>query len=298
MQPNKLRTGIIFIGLGVALLLYNLDRLDSDYFGSLLELWPVLLIALGIEVLARHSEVKVLGYVSPLLIAGTFLYAGTRDGGWYNVHTSWGSSDSERMQTTEREFRVDSPVNQARYFVDLNSGRLHIASGGDQLGRGTFKARGKVRTSITDDEGVAVVRVRQSGASRDDAEFDMYLSPQLPLTLDLKAHDAEVELEAEELSVQTLFLELARGNARLSLGRELDSVWAHLDLGSARLTVRIPAEAGVRLEGSDLPEEFKFDGITLLRADSALETSGYGSAPLRFIFDLAEAPRDLKFEAY
>lgn len=301
MQPNKLRTGIIFIGLGVSLLLYNLDRLDSDYFGNLLELWPILLIAIGVEVLARHSERKLLGYLSPVLIAGTFVYAGTREGGtWDGFRTSFGSSDSDRLQTTERHFKADSPVTQVRYFVDLNSGRLHIESGGDDLGRGTFKSRGKVRTSISDDEGVAVVRVRQSGASResDDAEFDMFLSPSLPLTLDLKAYDADIELKAEDLSVQTLFLELARGAAQLQLGRELDSVWAHFSVGSASLTVRVPAEAGLRLEGTDLPDEFNVGGLTLTRADSALETPGFGSAPMRFIFDLEQPVSDLKIETY
>lgn len=301
MQPNKIRTGIIFIGLGVSLLLFNLDRLDGDYFSSLLELWPMLLIAIGVEVLSRHSERKMLGYLSPLLIAGTFVYAGMREGGtWNDFSTSWGSRDSERMQTTERHFTSDSPVTQVRYFVDLNSGRLHIESGGDDLGRGTFKSRGKVRTSISDDEGVAVVRVRQSGAAResDDAEFDMYLSPSLPLTLDLKAYDADVDVKAEDLSVQTLFLELARGNAQLHLGRALDSVWAHLSVGSASLTVQLPAEAGVRLEGHDLPDEMNAGDLKLMRADSALETPGFGSAPMRFIFDLEKPVSDLKIETY
>lgn len=300
MQPNKLRTGIIFIGLGVSLLLYNLDRLDGDYFGNLIELWPILLIAIGIEVLARHSERRMLGYLSPVLIAGTFVYAGVREGGsWDSFRTSFGPHDSDRMQTTERHFKVDSPVSQARYFVDLNSGKLHIASGGDDLGRGTFKSRGKVRTSISDDEGVAVVRVRQSGASRDgDAEFDMFLAPNLPLTLDLKAYDAEVELQAEDLSVQTLFLELARGAAQLNLGRELDSVWAHLSVGSATLTVRMPAEAGLRLEGNELPDEMEAGGVTLTRSDSGLETPGFSDARMRFIFDLEQPVGDLKIETY
>lgn len=301
MQPNKLRTGILFIGLGVALLLFNLGRLDGSYFGDLLQLWPVLLIAIGVEVLARHSEMKSLGYLSPLLIAGTFFYAGVRDGdSWNSRFFSFDSHDDfARTETTERTFKVDSPVAQARYFVDLYSGRLHIASGGEQLGRGEFKSSGKVRTSITEDEGVAVVRVRQSGSARDqDAQFDMFLAPDLPLTLDLKADDADVQLEGEDLSVQTLFLELARGAAHLTLGRALDSVWTHVSVGSARLNVRLPQGAGIRLEGPNLPDEDRARELNLTRVGEGLESPGFKDATLRFIFDLEKPVAELNFESY
>jgi hypothetical protein len=302
VQPNKLRTGIIFIGLGAALLLYNLDRLDGSYFVSLLKLWPVLLVAIGIEVLARHSDLKRLGYLSPLLIVGAFVYAGTRESdSWDAFRYSFGSGDEPgRMETIERHFKIDSPVAQARYFVDLYNGKLHIASGGEALGRGTFKSRGKVRTSISDDEGVAVVRVRQSGSARSDdqAQFDLFLSPGLPLTLDLKADDADVNLQAEDLSVQTLFLELARGGAQLTLGRARDSVWTHLSVGSARLKVRLPEGAGIRLEGKDLPEDVRAGQLTFARSGSGLETPGFREATLRFIFDLDRPIADLEFETY
>jgi len=301
VQPNKLRTGILFIGLGVALLLYNLHRLDGGYFGDLLRLWPILLIAIGIEVLARHSNVKMLGYLSPLLIAGTFVYAGTQDGDSWDSHffSFNNHNDLGRMETTERTFKVDSPVAQARYFLDLYSGKMHIASGGEQLGRGEFKSRGKVRTSISEDEGVAVVRVRQSGSARDDdAQFDLFLDSGMPLTLDLKADDAEVHLEGEDLSVQTLFLELARGAANLTLGKALDSVWTHVSVGSAKLNVRLPQGAGIRLEGHELPDEEQARELNLTRAGEGLESPGFKEAHLRFIFDLEKPVSDLKFESY
>lgn len=301
VQPGKLRSAILLIGLGAALLMYNLDYLDGWYFGDLLQLWPVLLVAIGIEVLARNSQARALGYLSPLLIACTFLYAGVRGGdGWGSSFRSWVSPDEpSRMQTLERNFKVDSEVAQARYFVDLYSGRLHIASGGEKLGRGEFKSRGKVRTSISEDDGVAVVRVRQSGSAREeDAQFNMFLAPELPLTLDLKADDAEVDLEAADLSVQTLFLELASGAARLTLGKSLDSVWTHLALGSARLTVRLPQGAGIRLEGLALPDLEEAGRWNLARAGEALESPGFSEAAVRFIFDLEKPVSGLEFESY
>jgi hypothetical protein len=244
--------------LGVSLLLYNMDRLDGYYFADLIQLWPVLLIGIGIEILARHSNMPPLGYLSPLLIAGAFIYAGYGGTGFSQSDWSVFHSDPEpsRMRTVERSFQVDNGVEQARFYIDLYSGRMHIEGGAEPLGHGEFRSRGKVRTSIAESDGLAIVRVRQSGASRDEeAEFDMFLAGGLPLTLDLKARDAEIELDGTDLSVRTLYLEIGSGLASITLGNSEESVWAQLTAGDADVSFRLPLGAGVRFEGPHAPEK-------------------------------------------
>ena len=251
VRPNRLRTGVIFIGLGVALLLFNMDRLDGWYFADLLRLWPVLLVAIGIEIVSRHSQAPALGYLSPVLIVGAFIYAGYAGqsglkGDW---HVFTWSDDAPSQRTTEHTFEADGPVDEARYYIDIYNGRLRIGGGAEGLGKGTFQSAGKVRTSISESDGRAVVRMRQSGASRhEDAEFTVSLAEGLPLTLDLKAEDARIDLDAAALALQILYLEIATGGADLTFGRASDSVWASLSPGAARLQLRLPREAGLRLE--------------------------------------------------
>jgi hypothetical protein len=301
VRPSRLRSGIIFIGLGVSLLLYNMDRLDGYYFADLIQLWPVLLIGIGIEILARHSNAPLVGYLSPLLVAGAFIYAGYGGTGFSQGDWSMFHSESEpsRMRMVERSFEVDSSVDQARFYIDLYSGRIHIEGGAEPLGRGEFRSHGKVRTSMAEKDGLAVVRVRQSGASRDEeAEFDMFLADGLPLTLDLKARDAVVELDGEHLSVRTLYLEIGSGLARITLGTNEESVWAQLTAGDADLSFRLPLGAGVRFEGPFAPAEGRLGDQDLQRVQDRLETAGFDSAAVKFIFQVEEPLASVKLETY
>jgi hypothetical protein len=300
MRPGRLRTGVLFIGLGIALLLYNMDRLDGWYFLDLLHLWPVLLVAIGIEIIARNSSTPWFGYLSPLLMAGAFIYAGAAGDSGRN--SSWQFSfgdDRPRWRTTTQVFEPENKVDEARVYVDMCCGELKIQGGSTELGRGEFRSAARVLTSISDDEGRAVLRVRQSGAARRErAEFDLSLNEGVPLTLDLKVDDADVDIDAALLAVRTLYLDMSHGTAKLTLGKTIDSVWASLTTGGARLSLHVPRDAGLRFEGPELPLDADLGTFKLVALNDGMETADYGQAQLKITFRMEQPANDLKLEAY
>lgn len=301
MQANKVRTGIIFIGLGSAALLYNMGKLDGYYFYDLLRLWPILLVAIGIEMIARRSAAPALAYLSPMLVIGAFLYAGyIGNDGWDNDPFSdeW-YDDESSLVTNTRTFSLDEPVDEARYYIDLHNGTLDLESGGHGLGRGTFRMAGKLRSSISETDGKAIVRIRQSGSSRhSEAQFDVFLAEDLPLTLDLKGNDCKFNVDCKKLSVRQLYLELSDGDAVVTLGKALKSVLANLRTGDASVMIRIPKSAGLRLEGTAPPRDADFGPFKLLRVDGRLETLNFDAADVRVILMLEEDISDIKVYAY
>jgi len=301
VQANKVRTGIIFIGLGSAALLYNMGELDGYYFYDLLRLWPILLVAIGIEMIARRSAAPALAYLSPMLVIGAFLYAGyIGNDGWDNDPFSdeW-YDDESSLVTNTRTFSLDEPVDEARYYIDLHNGTLDLESGGHGLGRGTFRMAGKLRSSISETDGKAIVRIRQSGSSRhSEAQFDVFLAEDLPLTLDLKGNDCKFNVDCKKLSVRQLYLELSDGDAVVTLGKALKSVLANLRTGDASVRIRIPKSAGLRLEGTAPPRDADFGPFKLLRVDGRLETLNFDAADVRVILILEEDISDIKVYAY
>ena len=300
MRPNRLRNGIILIGLGIALLLYNVDYLDGQYFMDLLHLWPILLIAIGIEIISRNSSTAALGYLSPVLVLGAFVYAGYADRSeWDGWSVSFGDGLSSRS-TVERTFTTESPVTDARVYVDIFDGDLRIRGGSDpDLGRGEFTSAGRVLTSISEENGRAVVRVRQSGSARHrSADFDLSLIESTPLTLDLKGRDVSVSLDGTPLHVKQLYLELEDGDADITLGRTEDSVWASLAPGDARLNLKLPRDAGLRVEGITSSDDFDWGPFVLQVGIDASETESFQTAPMRVVLKVVEPIGKLQVQGY
>lgn len=68
MSVSRLRNGVILLSIGIVLLLNNLNYVDWSVWVSILSLWPVLLIAIGIEKIFARTSVNFLAYLSPVLL--------------------------------------------------------------------------------------------------------------------------------------------------------------------------------------------------------------------------------------
>ena len=69
MKVSSIRWGIIWIGIGLFFLAINFGVLDNLVFPALFSLWPILLIAIGVELIFRKTKFYFLALLSPLLIA-------------------------------------------------------------------------------------------------------------------------------------------------------------------------------------------------------------------------------------
>ncbi len=72
---NNLLWGTALILLGLTALGVNLGYIESDVWGDLLELWPVLLIILGFNIIIKQTIFEGLAYLTPVLLILTFAYA-------------------------------------------------------------------------------------------------------------------------------------------------------------------------------------------------------------------------------
>ena len=66
---------VMFIGVGLLWMLFNLDWLTSTQMLSLLSLWPVLLIVIGIEILTGRRYPWVGALLGIVVVAGMFFFA-------------------------------------------------------------------------------------------------------------------------------------------------------------------------------------------------------------------------------
>jgi len=73
MSPARLRWGLLFIAVGVLLLATKSNWLSGYYWLELLDWWPVLLIAIGIEKIFLKTSVRIISYLSFLAFCGSWL---------------------------------------------------------------------------------------------------------------------------------------------------------------------------------------------------------------------------------
>ncbi len=246
----------MLIGIGGLLLLSNLDILPGSTWHLLWQFWPLLLIAIGVDVLIGRRSI-VGAVISALLILG--LIAGAALLSFiapqipflndYAHYSSWQYAS------------IAHPL-EAYQFADLtidwNSqpGELSALQSTSNLIEGDLTYRGELVFDVRDrgDRAEVQLTTRWQGpwfpppapSRRPRTGWKLFLSPELPLDLHLDTGSGSCQFDLSQLQLSSLSLDSGSGSVNLSLPEGI-SFPVTIDSGSGNLTIEVPEEAGVRI---------------------------------------------------
>jgi len=291
-RPPSLFWPIIFIGAGVVLILVNLGYAPDLSWGVIWRLWPLLIIALGVDLLiGRRSVVGAIASAVLLLvlIGGIVLVAMFAQN--IPIVSDW---------TQSPEFKTDhieSPlggVERAEVYIDwtsvpgylssLEDSRNLIEADIDYLGDLTFRTdvRGG-RADVTLDSRYTSIRFWSfNRRDHSDKRWDVELSPDVPLDLTLDASSGPCDLDLAGLQVSGLVLDAGSGPVDLVLpsGSSFD---AEIDGSSGPISIALPRDVGMRVEldsgSGPFSANSRFELVQGRRTgDGTWETDNYDTA--------------------
>lgn len=239
----------ILIGAGVLVLLANIGwfsvgGLLSGLF-SVLQLWPVALIAVGADMLTQGKHRAVVIAVALVVGAALFLTNGVTNlfGG--------GTPKVEQVAVplqgaSSARVRLSSGVGDV--FIAAAPGSQEAVSGEVQLA-----ARERLRQSTQFRNGVLDVEIasRTNGLGTISfggrgGEWDLRLSDRVPVELEFDGGVGESRLDLRGLNLTEVEIDAGVGNVELTLPAA-GAYRVDIDAGVGQLVVRVPAGASVRL---------------------------------------------------
>ena len=229
---------LILIGLGALLLLRNAGLIQVSIWDVVGRLWPLIPVLVGIELLIGQRSprvaVLVMLLVSIGVSAGIALFAsdpGRFPVGWtVNI-----TSDHSPSEVASRIPRIEEPledVERAEVELRLGAGELRLSSlpadsplliAGDlTAGSGREAPAWEARVTREQRGKLAEIEV-VSGSGMfgfggdDNAErWDLQLSPEIPIEMEVQAGASQVELDLTRLRVPELQVELGRRSCTFS----------------------------------------------------------------------------------
>ncbi len=260
---------VVFVGAGVLLLLSNLGYLPQESWNVLWGLWPVLLIALGIDVLiGRRSTFGAIvsGLLILMLLCGAVVIALFAQ----NIPGLVEIARPPAMRIRHIEYPLES-VEQATVYVDWTSvpGHLGALDDSPNLIEGDVAYRGDLifDVYVHDDQADVDLDSHFSGPmnwsfgynDRQDYRWDVELNPNVSLDLTLDAGSGSCDFDLHDLQVSELVLDAGSGSIDLALPSD-STLDARIDGGSGSIVITLPDGVGARVEidsgsGSFRPDE-------------------------------------------
>ncbi len=257
--------GIFSLGLGTVFLLANFGYLPWNAFNMLLRLWPLLLIAIGLDLVfkGRSPAATLVGVVLALAIIGGIT--------WFAV-TNTAAADANVEQIVQ-------PLNEARegdIRISNPVGRLEIRGGSRPEvlleGSAALARQQTLEPHYRLDDGKARYTLSSSGimffpwsGGFSRPTWDFKLSDAVPLNLDLNTGAGDQLVDLRGLDLQRLNTSVAVGQLELTLSAD-DEFSGQISNPVGSIVIYVPRGALVEFRTDtaisvrDVPEGFTVNG--------------------------------------
>lgn len=269
-QPRRVRLfwPLVFILGGLLLLFQNLGWLPPGTWDALLQLWPVGLILLGLEMLFGRRSLfgsLVVIVLGALIISGALTWAALR-------------ANQLPASTTRNVIQSFREAEAANVTLNFKTGELSVTALGpsDYLMEGTItSAPGEnVQQLYTVENGVGQLTLEQEPSAllvpfitgRETASsWAIRLSAQTPLSLTANTGAGKTTLDLNDLQLTHLTLNTGVGQASVAFPTT-GQMRVTLNAGVGEVTLTLPPNLPVRLEvdggltNLTLPAQFASQG--------------------------------------
>jgi len=279
---------VILIGIGVIWLLNNMGLLAWSVWETIFRLWPILLIAAGLEIILNRLSVwgSLLALVLTVaILAGALWLLGPYVG-------------TERAVAGEEVRQALGGATQAEVVIEPGVGSLHVEAlpestnlveGVIRVGRGQrvkrdFAIAGKTATLTLRSGGEVIGPFFWWG---DQRNWELGLAPEVPLELEVSFGVGRADIDLTGLTVSNLKVSMGVGQTIVTLPSE-GRFQAKIEGAIGETIVVIPAGMAARihvntgLAARGLPASFQ-------RQDDVYTSPGYASADDRVDLEVGQA---------
>lgn len=266
---------LILIGLGVALLLANLGYLPPISIRAIADVWPIVLILIGIEVLLGRRQ-PVLGLALQLVVlALAVAIVASQSAGLLTSAAATTSSD-----TVARDGATALALD-----LDGHAGDIRVSGGATGLVQ-TRSTGGAVKVTTDREGGTANVEVKPErelvlpfqGLPTD---LDVALASDVPTSIKLEIGAGDVRLDLRDLRITAVDIDAGAGDIFIALPMPQGEVAIDIDAGAAGVTIEVPSGVEARVTVAGGVVSLESNNSRLVASDRVAETAGYASASSR-----------------
>ncbi len=282
---HRFLDGIVTIVVGLVFLGNATGYLPWDVWGQILQLWPVLLISVGLGILGSSLSQEWLQVAGKLVVLAALAYAVSMSlsGSEFVLVSNSGGVEFSRSVPSGGATSAELDLKYGVGDVRLESGsdsRLIAVKGRSPFGTPIFLARTvgsttKIDFSLGDTERVAVYPGSVS------ARVEGRLSRRIPWDIGVDSGVSSLDMDLSDVKVRALTLKTGVSSNQIKLGDVIDGTGSNkvtVQTGVSSVTVLVPEDAETRivsqsgLTGHTIGADFEKVGT------GRWETAGFAAA--------------------
>ncbi len=275
--------GLLLVAFGALLLLTVTGVVGLGVWFELARYWPALLILIGIKlILAPRAPLVGMAAVSLVIVA--------------TVVAAWVPLSVERSDDTTH-IAYSTPLENTETFelgMGFAGGRVSLRSdpSGDRLFAVDFNNRpaevihdraGRSSKIYLSTDGFSMDYSNDGGDSytlTGLADWELLVSPDVALDLDIKAGAADLDLDLTHLNVRRVFVGAGASEVRIRLP-ESGRTRVEIEAGAADIQITVPRGVAARIDNDSFLNSMSIDSTRFPKSDGEYRSPDYFTAENR-----------------
>jgi len=236
--------GLLFVLIGGLVLAENLGWI-SVHWGSMLSLWPILIIVTGLSILAVRGFIW--RAVVLTLILMSLLLIGSVAGGYVDF-------SSQTRNTSVIAGFDGKEVKSASLHIKAGAGEISVNSN-DQDSIVKSRLDSNIAELVQDvlhdgsDEKINLTMstLRQGWIGGVHNNLDVMIGRKIPISFSMNFGAAKANIDLAEVRVTNVNLKSGASSTILTVGNKAKTVDISIESGASSTVVRIPLNSGVKL---------------------------------------------------
>lgn len=300
--------GLTLISIGLIWLLFKFNILTFSVFRAISDLWPLLLVVAGINLIFINR--KIVSFIVWMLFLTVLIWYGQFGGGGRYIEQISGRPAIERdsgwtaHQMSEGQVGMDESVDRGTLKLDLGFGSLQV---GDT-------ARSQVDYVIPEDITNVYSRVTNRHLKVDieqdekfnfnwwDDQESMYkvdLPRELEWDIVVNTGAIDANFDLSQLNVSSLDIDCGAGDIKVTYGKMAPIVNTNIDCGATSIVLNVPEDAGVEINMNGLIKDNNFLNAGLSKkTDSVYRTDDFETQDLKLFIEIDTGVGDVTLNRY
>ncbi|KPU27788.1 hypothetical protein TR13x_00005 [Caloranaerobacter sp. TR13] len=268
MKNKNFTAGFILIFLGIFWLLSNLGILTFSVWAVLFDLWPIILIILGLNLIFRKSKSIIIITWILFIIFAIF----------YGLYLE--NSDSYKLENPNIVLEKRNTITNGILDLKLLAGNFSLKSTENELLNAYITDPNiYYESNINNHSKTAQIEFKhkknKKAATNRGYEYKFNIDEDMiwDINFDMGAVDGTFDLQS--IIFQNLDIEAGAGSIDILLGQKLKNSKIDIDMGAGNIDITIPKNLGVKIKFDGGVKHSNLKKLNWIRKDSYYMSPNY-----------------------
>jgi len=263
MKRRNVIFGIILIALGLIWLLSNMDIINFDLFiliDSLFELWPLILIVIGINIIFENKILNTALWLIFIIIVIAY-------GFFINDTNNVKNDYSEDLLVEMNEGVIKGELN-----IDLGAAEYNIESYNSQTSLAKISSNTKFDYNYesgtsNNSQRVDISNDISNNIFNNKNNLDIDINNKLIWNIDVDTGASSGNLNLKNVKVQKIDLDLGAGKIDVDFGDLHSTSYVNIESGASSIVLNVPNDAGLKIEMDGALNSTNIDDLGLIESE-------------------------------